>query len=97
MYTRWKNLYPGENGGLRIGSDNPADIYQLVESLLETIGDCESRITRMGALDALAIAESVLSSLEDHGEENGMFNDGDSQDIDTDSLTTDRSSREFRL
>ena len=96
MYTRWKNLYPGKNSGVHIASDNPDDIYQLVESILEITGACDSRITRAGALEALAIAENVLSSLEDPVKEHNMFGDDDYQDIDSDSFTTDRSSRASR-
>ena len=97
MYIRWKNLYPGKNSGVHIASDNPDDIYQLVESLLETIGVCDSRITRTGALEALAIAENVLSSSEDSVKKRDMFGDDDYQAIDSDSFTIDLSSRAFRL
>ena len=96
MYTRCKNLYPGKNSGVHIASDNPADIYQLVESLVETIEACGSRITRTGALEALAIAESLLSSLEDPVKEHDTLGDEDYQDIDSQSVITDRSSRAFR-
>ena len=97
MYTRWKNLYPGKSSGVHIASDNPDDIYQLVESLLNTIGAWDSRITRTGALKALAIAETVLSSLEDPVTEYDMFGDDEYQDIDSDSFTIDLSSRAYRL
>jgi hypothetical protein len=45
MHTMRKILYPGKKSGVHIASDNPADIYQLVESLLETIEACGSRTT----------------------------------------------------
>ena len=96
MCTRWKNIYPGNNSGVHIASDNPDDIHQLVESLLKIIGAWDSRITRTGALAALAIAEKMLLSLEDPVKEYDRFGDDNYQDIDSDSFTIDLSSRAFR-
>ena len=95
MSTRWKNLYPGKNSGVHIASDNPADICQLVELLLETVGDIDSRITRPGALEALAIAESLLSSLGNPGKDHDMHRDDDYQDINSKRFKTDTGWKSF--
>jgi hypothetical protein len=97
MDKMWKNLYPGNNSGVHIASDNPADIYQLVASILETIGDCDGSVTRTGALEALAIAGSVLSSLENPVSKHGPFSDDNHHDINSENFTTDLSSRVPRL
>ena len=97
MSDRWKNLYPGELSRFRIDNDNSAVIYELVESLLDTVDAYVSRTARTETLEAFAIAKSVLTSLEDHGEDIGIFRDDEYQDINGSSFKSDRNSKAFRL
>ena len=97
MSANWNNLYSGGKTGIHIASDNPDEVCRLVESLLETISAHEGAITRTGILEAMAIAESVLSSLENPGKTDDMFSGGDCHDINSSSSNAGRDSKALSL
>ena len=79
MTANWKNLYPAGSNHTTVASESPEAVFRLAETLLETVGMHDGSMTRSGMLEAVAIVESVLISLE-HTADTGVL-DADFHDI----------------
>ena len=75
----WNNNY--SEGRTGIASESPADVFRLLELVLQTISAHDGKVSRTAMLEALAIAQAVLSGLENAEDTDDIFDRGDFYDI----------------
>lgn len=79
MSPNWNNNY--SEGRTGIASESPADVFRLLELVLQTISAHDGKVSRTAMLEALAIAQAVLSGLENAEDTDDIFDRGDFYDI----------------
>jgi len=75
----WNNNY--SEGRTGIASESPADVFRLLELVLRTISAHDGKVSRTAMLEALAIAQAVLSGLENAEDTDDIFDHGNFYDI----------------
>lgn len=79
MSPNWNNNY--SEGRTGIASESPADVFRLLELVLRTISAHDGKVSRTAMLEALAIAQAVLSGLENAEDTDDIFDRGNFYDI----------------